>query len=871
MSRNRNVLAWSLALISATAFAAGAAFPQAAQLLRQGLMATASAQDPVPTTPPQQQQDPEAGRGGPGRGGQAQAPRPYAQVVTSAMKSDEGVFKVHRGMVGATDTIYFEIPKGELDKDFVWNVALKKTTVGVGFGGQNVSSNVVRWTKRGDRILLQGVNYSITADPSDPVAGAVADANYPAIIRTLPVAAYGPNGEAVVDVTTFFMEGVPEFAARGAVGGRGIAADRSFLERAVSFPENINVEATLTFTGAEAGAAGGGGGGGGGRATGMRGSSGTVLVHHSIMKLPEKPMMQRNYDERVGFDSMSFVDFSTTEHRSVNKRIINRFRLEKKDANAAVAEPVKPIVFYIDSATPAKWVPYVKRGVESWQPAFEAAGFRNAIQAREMPKNDPEFSAEDARYSVIHWVPTQNEAQSLIRDPRSGEILAASIEVYPSAGSFGPTWYFVQAGAVDKRAQQLPLPDELSGELIRFQVAHQIGHALGLPHNFKASSTYTLAQVRDPKWVKENGFVASIMDDARFNYVAQPEDAIDPADLIPKIGPYDKFAVTWGYKTIPTAKTPDQEDATLDQWAREQDAKPYLRFSTEGAATSDPGDANTEAVGDMDAVSATRLGLKNLTAVSAFMFKGTTTKVGDPYDDLETIYGRMATQWSNELMHVVKLIGGFESQQVHIGQKGMRFRTVPKARQAEALQFLLSNAFTVPSFMVNTDVLRRIQPVGAVERVRTAQTAVLNALLQNQRIDRMTEQLAIDGAATAYSPVQFLADVRAGVWSELGKPGTAVTIYRRNLQRSYLDSMDQKLNGAPAASAEIRMLVKGELRALDRQLQTAVAAPGLEENTRRHLVDSRDEIAMILDPRVPRPAPDPAAAAAAGRGRGGIR
>ena len=872
MSRNRNVLAWSLALVSGTAFAAGAAFPQAAQLLRQGLMITALAQDPPPTPPQQQQQqqdpDPAAGRGAGRAGG---PPRPYAQVITSAFKSDEGVFKVHRGMMNNVDSVLFEIPKGELDKDFVWNVALKKTTVGVGFGGQNVSSNVVRWTKRGDRILLQGVNYSITADPSDPVAGAVADANYPAIIRTLPVAAYGPNGEAVVDVTTFFMEGVPEFAARGAVGGRGVAADRSFLERAVSFPENINVEATLTFTGAEPGGGGGGGERGGGGRAGMRGSSGTVLVHHSLMKLPEKAMMQRNYDERVGFDSMSFVDFSTQEHRSVNKRIINRFRLEKKDANAAVGEPVKPIVFYIDSATPAKWVPYVKRGVESWQAAFEAAGFRNAIQAREIPKNDPEFSAEDARYSVIHWVPTQNEAQSLIRDPRSGEILAASIEVYPSAGSFGPIWYFVQAGAVDKRAQQLPLPDELSGELIRFQVAHQIGHALGFPHNFKASSTYTLAQVRDPKWVKENGFVASIMDDARFNYVAQPEDGIDPADLIPKIGPYDKFAVTWGYKPVTTAKTPDQEDATLDQWAREQDTKPYLRFSTEGAATSDPGDANPEAVGDADAVAATRLGLKNLTAVSAFMFKGTTTKVGDPYDDLETIYGRMATQWSNELMHVVKLIGGLESQQVHIGQQGMRFKTVPKARQAEALQFLVSNAFTVPSFMINTDVLRRIQAVGAVDRVRAAQAAVLNSMLQNQRIDRMTEQVAIDGATAAYAPVQFLADVRAGVWSELGKPGTAISIYRRNLQRSYLDNLDQKLNGAPAASSEIRMLVKGELRALDRQLQTAVAAPGLEENPRRHLVDSRDEIAMILDPRVPRPAPDPAAAAAGGRGRGGIR
>jgi hypothetical protein len=534
---------------------------------------------------------------------------------------------------------------------------------------------------------------------------------------------------------------------------------------------------------------------------------------------------------------------------------------------------VKPIVFYIDSATPAKWVPFVKRGVESWQAAFDAAGFRNAIQAREMPKNDPEFSAEDARYSVIHWVPVQNEAQALIRDPRSGEILSASIEVYPSAGTFGPTWYFVQAGAVDKRAQQLPLPDDLSGELIRFQVAHQIGHALGFPHNTKASATYTLAQVRDPKWVKENGFVASIMDDTRFNYVAQPEDGIDAADLIPKIGPYDKFAVTWGYKPIPTAKTPDQEDATLDQWAREQDTKPYLRFSTEGAAASDPGDANVEAVGDMDAVAATRLGLKNLTAVSTFMFTGTTKKVGDPYDDLETIYGRMATQWSNELLHVVKIVGGLESHQVHIGQQGVRFKTVPKAKQIEAVQFVLANAFplTVPPFMVNTDILRRIQPVGAVDRVRAAQTAVLTALLQNARIDRMTEQVAIDGAAAAYAPVQFLADVRAGVWSELGKPGAAISIYRRNLQRSYLDNLDQKLNGTPASSAEIRMLAKGELRALDKQLQTAAAAPGLEENTRRHLLDSRDEIAMILDPRVPRPAPDPNAAPAGGRGRGGIR
>jgi hypothetical protein len=561
-------------------------------------------QDPPPATPPAQDPaDPAAGRAG-GRGAN-QAPRPYAQVITSAFKSDDGIFKVHRGMIGATDSVLFEIPKGELDKDFVWDVSIKKTTVGVGFGGQNVSSRVVRWTKRGDRILLLGIDYSTTADPASEVAQAVAAANYPSIIRSLPVWAYGPNGEAVIDATAFFMEGVTEFQARGAVGGRGLAADRSFLERAISFPDNINVESTLTFTGNEN--AGGGGRGGGGT-PGMRGASGTIVVHHSIMKLPEQPLMQRHFDARVGYVAEAVTDFGTDEHRSVNEQIITRFRLEKKDPAAAMSEPVKPIVFYVDPATPAKYVAAVKRGIESWQAAFEAAGFRNAIQAKDAPKNDPEWSAEDARYSIVRWVPTQNEQLSTLRDPRSGEIISASVDVYPNVNTFGPTWYFVQAAAVDKRAAKLPLPDEINSELIRFQVAHGIGHALGLVHNNKASSTYTLAQVRDPKWVKDNGFVASIMDDTRFNYVAQPEDNIDPADLIPKVGPYDKFAIKWGYTPVPAAKTPSQEKTALDQIVKEQETKPYLRYSTEGASTVDPGDTPA-AVGDADAVAATALGM----------------------------------------------------------------------------------------------------------------------------------------------------------------------------------------------------------------------------------------------------------------------
>jgi hypothetical protein len=877
MLRNRTVVVWSLAMASAIAFLAGAAAPGAVGFLGDTLAPTVAAQDPPPT-----QEPPDPGGRGAGRGGQGQAPRPYAQVITSSAKTDEGIFKVHRVTTAAADNLFYEIPKAELGKDFLWKTQLKKTTIGTGFGGQDVSSHVVRWVAKGDRILLLEIDYSIIADPSLPIRIAVDDANYPAIIRTFPVAAYAPNGDPVIDVTQIFTTDVPEFSARGAVGGRGVANDRTFLERAVSFPENINVEVMMTYTG---GAAEGGGGGGGGRgaggARGMRGPSGTVVVAHSMVKLPDRPMMPRAFDERIGFITQDLVDYGTEEHRSVAKRFIKRYRLEKKDAGAGVSDPVKPIVFYVDAGTPKALVPYVKRGIEEWQSALEAAGFRNAIVARDAPTNDAEWSAEDARYSVVRWAPPADASTSLIHDPRSGEVLSSNIDVFPNVPTFGEDWYFVQTAPLDKRVQQYPIPIEVRGELVRYFVAHQVGHALGLQHNRKAGSAYTIAQVRDPKWVSTMGFTPSIMDDSRFNYVAQPEDGLAPGDLIPKVGAYDKWAVRWGYSPVPGAKSSDSEKATLDKWAREQDEKPYLRFSTEGQNNTDPGenptpgaaqnaDQNEGGVGNADAVQATTLGLRNLERVSKMLMTATTTKPGDPWDDLERVYGRMVNQWSVEMGQVVRVVGGIESQQQHIGQDGMRFKTVPRARQEAALKFLLGNAFTVPSFMIQPDVLRRIQPTGVVDRVRAAQTALMGSLLQGARIDRMTEQATLDGAV-AYPPLSFLADVRNGVWSELAKPGAAINLYRRNVQRAYLDTLDQRLNGTPGSSAEVRALVKGELKALDKQLQTAAAAAGLDENTRRHLNDSQDFIEMILDPRVPRPAPDPAAAGLGGRGRGGIR
>ena len=819
-------------------------------------------QDPPPAGGAQ---DPAApAPGGRGGAGAAAAPRPYAQVITAAAKTSKGIFTVHR----VNDSLYFEIPKAEMGKDYLLVTQLKKTTLGAGYGGDPVGNRMLRWELKGNRVLLEGINYNVmSSDPANPVVSAVEDSNTPAIIRAFNVAAFNPAGDPVIDVTSLYTTEIAEFSARRSVNGRGFDASRTFIEKAVVFPLNLNVEVTQTFTAPidAAGAAPGRAG-----AAGMRGNSGTVLTFYSMIKLPEKPMMPRLFDERVGYFTNSMTDYGTTEHKSVTRTYIARYRLEKKDPNAAISEPVKPIVYYVDPATPKKWVPFIKKGIEEWQVAFEAAGFKNGIVAKEAPtaSEDPDWSAEDVRYSVIRWLPstTENANGPHVSDPRSGEILEADVNFYHNVMNLSKKWYWTQVGPLDPRAKTLPLPDDLMGRLIEYVVAHEVGHTLGFQHNMKASSLYTLEQVRDKNWVKENGHTPTLMDYSRFNYVAQPEDGIAVADLVPKIGPYDKWATHWGYAPIPTAKKAEDEKTTLDTWAREQDAKPYLRFSTANGV-GDPGN-NTEAVGDTNAARATALGLKNLQRATDMLMTATTGagQAGDPYEELTEMYTAVLGQWRTEMSHVTQMIGAIESQQKHVGQQGILFTTMPKAKQLEAVNFLLENAMKTPAFLIKPDLLRRMEGTGTVDRIRTAQSAVLNSMLQSARLDRMVEQAAME-PATAYSPIEFLGDVRKGIWSELATPAKPIDVFRRNVQRAYLDAMDARLNGATEPSDELRALLKGELKALNAQVSGAIAATS-DTATRRHLEDARDQIAITLDPKAQRARGGGAAAVGAGRGFG---
>jgi len=837
-----------------------------------------------------------AGRGGRGgnAGGAAQAgapnPLPYARVVTAQAQTKNGLFKVHK--IG--ERVLFEIPRREMNKDILLVEEIAKTTLGAGYDGQPAGNRVLRFERRDNRVLLRGISYEIMAsDTTAAVAGAVSASNVHPVIAIFNVESYGPDSAAVIDVSRLFTQPPAELSPAQRIGqGYTVDATRSWIEHVASFPDNVNVASTITLQ------SGGGGGRGAAPAPGRGGRGGagvsapsaTIVASFSFHKLPETPMQPRLCDNRVGYFSLTVTDYSQPSQRVADDQrcFITRYRLEKKDPNAAVSEPVKQIVYYLDANTPAKWRPYLIKAIEDWQPAFEAAGFKNAIVGKVAPTNDPDWSPEDARYSVVRWLPstTENASGPNIHDPRSGEILNAHIQFYHNVQNLARTWYFTQAAANDPRARSFPYPDSLMGRLLEYVLAHEVGHTLGFQHNMKASSQYPIDSIRNADFLRRMGHVSTLMDYSRFNYVVQPEDHVPPELLVPKIGPYDIWATHWGYAPINapmqvaqqgSAKKTGAEEiqaaqaefATLDKWAREQDSKPWLRFSTSGAFGSDPGD-ETEAVGDMDPVRATELGFKNLKRNMQWI-EGATVHPNEDFDVLSELYNRQIGQFRTELGHVANLVGGMNSQEKYGDQPGPRFTPVPKARQQQAMKFIADNGFQTPTWLIDTDILRKIEPNGEVTRIVNAQSSLINSLLNDGKMTRLIENEALaKSSGDAYTLTEMLSDLRHGIFTELYSSGALkIDVYRRGLQRAYLTDVGNKINppanaaaaggrgggggggrggAAPAANnGEIKSMLRGELKALDAEV-AAAQKRATDVPTKRHLDDIRQQISHVLKP-----------------------
>jgi Met-zincin/Domain of unknown function (DUF5117)/Domain of unknown function (DUF5118) len=768
--------------------------------------------------------------------------KPYDKVITKDAKTSAGLFLVHR----LDDKVYFEIPVEELRKEMLWVTQIQQTQTGHGYGGAPVGDRVVRWEQRGNDVLLRDVKYEIRADVSDPIKDAVEATSLEAIIAVFPVQAFGKDKRPVIDVTSVFTSDLPEFSAKAQLRASGIDARRTFIESVKAFPTNIEAKVLMTY-----------------RPRGPAGAAGplglpqlgepesggiTAMLHHSMIELPAQPMKPRRHDDRVGFFNVSFEDYGSPKQEVERVSYINRWRLEKKDPKAAVSEPKKPIVFYIGREVPAKWRPWLKKGIEAWQPAFEKAGFKNAILAKDPPsqREDPDWDAEDARYSSIRWLPStiENAMGPHVHDPRTGEILEADILFYHNILKLVRDWYFVQTSPNDPKAQSLPLPDDLMGELVAMVTSHEVGHTLGFRHNMKASSTYSVEQLRDPVFTKKYGVEASIMDYGRFNYVAQPGDG---ARLIPIIGPYDEFAVEWGYKEFPDAKTYEAQKAELDKIVARQLDDPKLRFGG-GNPAEDPSE-QTEDLGS-DAIRATELGLKNIDRVAGYLVKAT-AKAGENYDLLRAVYGELIGQRNRELGHVANIVGGLVQHNLWFPHGKKVFIAVAPEQQKKAVQFLNQNAFQTPKSLIEPDIVDRLESHGSADRILAAQQSLLRMLLNQRRLNRMSE-LSARTPDSAYRPTDLIGDLHEGIWGELAIPAAGaagdIDLYRRNLQRAYVDLLAATLD-SPSTDSDLPALARAELERVLKETNTRLAAVGDPGSiVQIHLRDIKTRIEHALDP-----------------------
>jgi hypothetical protein len=801
-------------------------------------------------------------------------PRPYKEVITDKAKTDDGLFKVHR----LDDKWYFELPDSLLGRDILIVSRISKSAAGLsngfsGYAGDIINNNVIKF-ERGpnNKVFLKRVSFDNRGSDTAGMYTAVTNSNSLPIMQAFDVKAFGKDSvtntnSTVIEITDyaagdndvlFFNPGVKASLQIGT-----LQADRSYVQTVKSYPVNIEIRTLKTYS----------------RGAGLPGAginpfappSGgafTIELNSSMLLLPKTPAKQRFFDPRVGYFARSYTDFDANPQGVKQVAMIVRWKLEPKEEDVEkykrgeLVEPKKPIVYYIDPSTPKKWIPYLVQGVNDWQVAFEKAGFKNAIigKVAPTPKEDSTWSLEDARFSAIVYKPseTQNASGPNVHDPRSGEILESHINWYHNVMQLLRNWYLIQAAPSDKGAQKMLFDDELMGQLIRFVSSHEVGHTLGLRHNFGSSSTVPVDSLRNKKWVEANGHTPSIMDYARFNYVAQPEDNIDRVGLFPRIGDYDKWAIEWGYRWMPEYKNGEDEKSALNKLTTERLKNKRLWFGTE-VNPDDPRSQN-EDLGN-DAMKAGSYGIKNLQRIVPNLINWT-KQPNESYDGLDEMYSNVVSQYGRYMGHVAKNIGGVYETPKMSNEDGVVYEFTPRSIQKDAVNFLNQQLFTTPTWLINNDIMSRTGENPQVV-IGNRQETVINRIVS---ANTFTKLFAMETAVgnNAYKPTELMDDLRRGIFSEL-YTRKATDLYRRNLQKIFVEKIISLLPGGtqPLSLGSIGIffqitpslnikntdaysVLKGTLRTLRNDIRAAI--PGTtDQMTKLHLQDLNERITDVLE------------------------
>lgn len=760
--------------------------------------------------------------------------KPYAQVITPKAKSSFGFLTVHK----VDNNYFFEIPDSMLNRDILIVNRISKAPTSrqksrVGYPGDILGSKVIRFeNKDNKRILVREYSYRERSENKDGMFQSVRNSNTQPIVANFGIETIKKDSltrNYVINVSVFLQKENPLFSfdadSKEYIGLLNMVGKGTYIDTLKAFPKNIEISTTVTYQSKK------GMSNVGFLETGSPRIPLTYELNSSMVLLPEVPMKARLFDPRVGYFTVGYTDFDSNPQGIEYKKLITRWRLEPKDEAAylrgELVEPKKPIIIYIDPATPKKWVPYLIQGVNDWQVAFEKAGFKNAIYALEAPTDDPSWSLEDARHSAIVYKPSDipNASGPHINDPRTGEILETHINWYHNVMSLLRDWYMIQAGTIDEAARKMQLDDELMGQLIRFVSSHEVGHTLGLRHNFGSSHTVPVEKLRDKAWVEANGHTPSIMDYARFNYVAQPEDGITRAGIFPRIGIYDKWSIEWGYRWLPQFQTPEDEVAFSNQSIIEK-LKTDVRYTF--GTESDPNDPRnqSEDLGD-DSMLASLYGIKNLKRIVPQILTWS-YEPNKSYAGAGEIYSGVVSQFNRYLGHVTKNVAGIYSNSITVEQTDEIAREfVPANIQKRAIAFLNEQLFTTPEWLIDRQLMEKAK-ILPVNVICSLQSGVLARLINKNTLDKMSENEILNGKK-AYTSAQMFNDLKKVIWSNLGQSD----IYKRNMQKAYVENLinlldkkgnaDKNASGKRPAYSEAPAIAHGQLTELKR-LATSAAS-----------------------------------------------